>query len=294
MSPRRIPRDSELMWFVLQAVQGLGGSAHISEISEYVQENSGFSKKELRSLGRISSDGRRSVLNYRLAWARTSLKEAGFLGNSSRGVWFVTKLTKGLTRQHFDLFIRRRSRTRRGVADSLSQDEQSGYSGLTVDTVEDSWKSSLLDHLYNLDSDAFERLTQRLLREAGFIKVIVTGRRSGDGGIDGEGIYRPSLLSVPMVFQCKRYTNTRVSVSVVRDFRGAMSGRAEKGILITTSSFTEPARTEATRPGATIIDLIDGDELCDLLKYYELGVSSWKGEDGISQVEIDSEFFYDV
>src|SRR5207244_2458619 len=67
---------------------------------------------------------------------------------------------------------------------------------------------------------AFERLCQRLLREEGFIKVEVTGH-SGDGGIDGIGILRVSMLAFPVFFQCKRYKGS-VGAGAVRDFRGAM------------------------------------------------------------------------
>jgi len=133
------------------------------------------------------------------------------------------------------------------------------------------WKEQLLDLLLSLDPSDFERLASRLLREAGFISVNVTGR-SGDGGIDGVGVYRLSLVSFPVFFQCKRYSGS-VGPNAVRDFRGAMAGRGDKGLLITTGTFTREAQKEATRDGAPPIDLIDGESLCDLLKEYELGVA---------------------
>jgi restriction system protein len=121
-----------------------------------------------------------------------------------------------------------------------------------------------------LSPDAFERLAQRLLREAGFLKVEVTGR-SGDGGIDGIGVLRINLLSFQVLFQCKRYQGS-VGAGAIRDFRGAMVGRSDKGLLITTGTFTADAKREATRDGAPAIELIDGDQLCDLLKQLKLGV----------------------
>jgi restriction system protein len=120
--------------------------------------------------------------------------------------------------------------------------------------------------------DGFERLAQRLLREAGFRNVEVLGK-SGDGGIDGVGVYRVSLVSFPTYFQCKRYKGA-VHANAVRDFRGAMSGRGEKGLLITTGSFTRGAREEATRDGAPPVELVSGEDLCDLLKQYDLGVTT--------------------
>jgi len=137
---------------------------------------------------------------------------------------------------------------------------------------EESWKDRLLSVLRGLQPDAFERLTQRLLREAGFVKVEITGR-SGDGGIDGLGVLRVNLLSFQVLFQCKRYQGT-VGAGAVRDFRGAMVGRSDKGLIITTGTFSTDAKREATRDGAPAIDLIDGDNLCDLLKTLKLVVST--------------------
>ncbi len=84
--------------------------------------------------------------------------------------------------------------------------------------------------------------------------------------------YRLSLVSFPVYFQCKRYRGT-VTSGAVRDFRGAMVGRGEKGLLITTGSFTKDAQKEASRDGAPPVELIDGERLCDLLKDYGLGVA---------------------
>ena len=145
----------------------------------------------------------------------------------------------------------------------------------------------LLEHLLQMSPDAFERLAQRLLREAGFRNVEVLGR-SGDGGLDGVGVYRLSLVSFPTYFQCKRFRGS-VPPSAVRDFRGAMSGRGDKGLLITTGSFTRSAREEATRDGAPPVDLVSGDELCDLLMEYGLGVKVTQRV--IEDIDIDLGFF---
>lgn len=88
----------------------------------------------------------------------------------------------------------------------------------------------------------------------------MTGR-SGDGGIDGTGVLRVNLLSFHVNYQCKRYAGT-VGPGSIRDFRGALAGRADKGLFITTGRFTREAEREAVRAGATAIDLIDGEQLC--------------------------------
>ncbi|WP_235757121.1 restriction endonuclease [Paracoccus salsus] len=118
--------------------------------------------------------------------------------------------------------------------------------------------------LGKMPPDGFERLAQRLLREAGFTKVEVRGK-SGDGGIDGVGVLRVNLVSFQVYFQCKRWKGS-VGAKEIRDFRGALQGRADKGLLITTGHFTSQASDEATRDGAIAIDVIDGDRLCELLK----------------------------
>ncbi len=165
--------------------------------------------------------------------------------------------------------------------------------GGTPDTegnAERDWKEHLLETLLAVPPDQFERLARRLLREAGFISATVTGK-SGDGGIDGIGVYRLSLVSFPVFFQCKRYKGS-VGAGAVRDFRGAMSGRGDKGLLITTGNFTAEAKSEATRDGAPPIDLIDGERLCDLLKDYELGVRCTIRQ--VEEVEVLPEFFIDL
>jgi Restriction endonuclease len=105
-----------------------------------------------------------------------------------------------------------------------------------------------------------------------FIKVEVKGK-SGNGGIDGIGVLRVNLLSFQVFFQCKRYKDS-VSASAIRDFRGAMVGRTDKGLFITTGRFTPDAKREATRDGAPQIELIDGEQLCELLKSLNLGLKT--------------------
>jgi restriction system protein len=158
---------------------------------------------------------------------------------------------------------------------------------LGTEELADTWKDELLARLRELPPASFERLCQRLLREAGVEQVQLLGG-AGDQGIDGVGLARLGLLSFPVYFQAERYANA-VTPSVVRDFPGTMAGRGEKGLLIATASFTPAAYREATRDGVTPIDLIDGDRLCDLLKEYRLGVSVT--EHTVEDVAVDSGFW---
>jgi restriction endonuclease Mrr len=150
------------------------------------------------------------------------------------------------------------------------------------------WQDRLLDCLLKMKPAAFERLCQKILKESGFIKVEVTGR-SGDGGIDGIGVLRLNLLSFHVFFQCKRWKGS-VGASAIRDFRGAMVGRADKGLVMTTGTFTSDARKEATRDGAPAIDLVDGEAVCELLKKLQIGVSIRKVEHVMVQQEAFLEF----
>ncbi|MCB0919269.1 MAG: restriction endonuclease [Actinobacteria bacterium] len=188
--------------------------------------------------------------------------------NTDRGVWALTSEGRTVTEDQIEplrqawLKQNRDDRKKRQAAKADDED--------TAEVEEMSWKDQLLERLLAMDPDAFERLCMQLLRRAGFIRTEVTGK-SGDGGIDGVGVYRLSLVSFPVYFQAKRWRNS-VGSSTVRDFRGAMSGRGEKGLLISTSTFTSEAKAEASRDGAPPVDLVNGTDLCDLMKQYELGV----------------------
>jgi restriction system protein len=278
-----IPPYRTLLWPTLSAVRGMGDSGTIEEIVEKVIEQEGFTEAQQSVL---HGDGPRTELEYRLAWARTYLKGMGALNNSQRGVWSTTEVGRTMTPADVEALHSaykaqlRAARKARRLADIEPEEDDA-----PEETSDRDWKEDLLDVLGRVAPDAFERLAQRLLREAGFVSATVTGK-SGDGGIDGIGVYRLSLVSFPVFFQCKRYKGS-VGAGAVRDFRGAMSGRGDKGLLITTGTFTADAKQEATRDGAPPVDLIDGELLCDLLKDYELGVSTHK----VEKVEISTEFF---
>ena len=157
---------------------------------------------------------------------------------------------------------------------------------LEGELAEQNWKDELKQTLLQLEPAQFERLAQRLLREAGFIQVQVTGK-TGDGGIDGKGIIKiAGLISFHAMFQCKRYQGS-VTASHIRDFRGALQGRADKGLFITTGKFTRSAEAEAQRDGAPPIDLIDGDDLAEKLKEFGLGVKT----EQIEKVIVNHEWF---
>ena len=285
MTKADIPTFDALMNPVIEALKELGGSGTIEEINTKTTEIAGLSDEQLEVLHDPDKGGQTEV-EYRLAWTRTYLKKYGVLENSTRGVWALTPKGRQLDRVNpktVRRFVQQQNKKARAVV--------SDKGDLVEVDVETSWRDEVLDILLEMDPSAFERLVQRLLRESGFTQVEVTGR-TGDGGIDGRGIMRlGGLLSFQVIFQCKRYKGS-VTVSQVRDFRGAMVGRADKGLLVTTGNFTKDAVREATRDGAPAIDLIDGDQLIDKLKELDLGVKTKIIE--VEQITPDRDWFSSI
>ncbi len=265
-----MPKHHELHWPTVEALRELGGSGSISELDEQVVADQRFSDEQQAVL---VGDGPGTMLANRLGWARTYLKGMGLAQNSARAVWSLTEAGRTVTEDQMAplrkqyarrIGAARRIRAARRASVAENQDDD-------TDTDEESrWQDRLIEELLKMPPDAFERLCQRLLREAGFSRTQVTGR-TGDGGMDGLGVYRLSLVSFQVFFQAKRWRNS-VGAKEVRDFRGAMAGRGEKGLLITTSTFTADAKAEASRDGAPPVDLVDGAHLCELLAQYEIGV----------------------
>lgn len=218
--------------------------------------------------------GNTSKFTYRLAWARNYLKRFGLLENSSRGVWALTE--EGIKVKKVDKEAVKRKvvaddRKERLNKEKLKPTERSDESDESEELQKFSWQEQIIEQLQSISPSSFERLCQRLLRELGFQNVEVTGQ-ANDGGIDGKGMLRlGGVLSFHVIFQAKRYKGS-ISPSIVRDFRGAMVGRADKGLIITTGAFTREAKREAQRDGAPPIDLMDGNDLAEKLKELRLGV----------------------
>jgi restriction system protein len=269
-----VPTYDNLYNPLIQALKQLGGSGSVSEIEEKVAEILKLSEEDIAEIHRNNT----TKLSYRLAWTRNYLKRYGILENSSRAIWALTPV--GI---HIDKVDK--TEVNKKVK---SLDHKAAKETVDEETPDDEllWQEQYIEQLQSISPKGFEHVCQRMLRESGFIQVEVTGR-SGDGGIDGRGIIKiGGLLSFHIIFQCKRYVGS-VSSQQIRDFRGAMVGRADKGIFITTGTFTRDARQEATRDGAPPIDLIDGEDLVQRMKELRLGVKVEQEE----VVEVDKEWF---
>ena len=284
----KLPTFDSLMNPLIQALQQLGGSGSIDEIYEKVVEIENISEDVIAKLHAPEKSNQTEVA-YRLAWARTYLKKFGFLDNSSRGVWSLTSKSRGIDDVDPAEVVRivRALDKERAPQKQVKRQKAEGEAGDEIPEEEQEWKSKLHRILtQELEADAFERLTQRILRESGFVSVEVTGR-TGDGGIDGKGIARiHGFMSFHVIFQCKKYQGS-VSAGAMRDFRGAMVGRSDKGLFLTTGTFTPGAVKEATRDGAPPIDLVDGDALAEKLKTLGLGMSL----EMVENVTVNEEWF---
>lgn len=279
-----VPTHDEMFIPTLKALKELGGSGSIDEINEKVYEIAGYDEAILEVPH--DENGVQTKVEYRLAWARTYLKKYGLIDNSSRGIWALNDNDLNIDKLDPNTILKSvRKQVKKSKADK-KQSQKDLYFDLFEMEEEIDWKETLISVLLTIEPSAFERLCQRLLRESGFKQVEVTGK-SGDGGIDGKGIVRINgFLSFHVFFQCKRYKGS-VGSGDVRDFRGAMQGRADKGLFITTGNFTREAIKEATRDGAPPIDLIDGELLCDKLKEFNLGVKT----ELIEEVSVNPEWF---
>jgi len=277
-----VPHYYELFNPTLKALHELGGSATINELNDEIARMIELSEEDAaepmpnRSMTRFA---------HRTGWARTYLKTYGLLENTARGVWALTLRGKDTAQVDSDVV----KKEVRKVMRSTSSDDASGEDADDAAADADAdWVERMLAVMKNMDPSAFERLCQRFLRESGFVNVEVTGS-SGDGGIDGHGVVKiGGLLSFHVNFQCKRFKGS-VTSGIVRDFRGAMVGRADKGLIISTGVFTRDAKNEAKRDGAPPIDLIDGEELANKLKELELGVRITKRI--VEDVEVLEDWF---
>lgn len=271
-----VPKYGDLITATYAVLKALGGSGKNEEINEKVVELLSLSD-EVLEIPHLNSS--LSEVNYRLAWARTLLKKHGAITNSARGVWSIMPEFSDVEAVDGNAIEKARHKNGTSAKDTLISDD-------LEDVPEEvrPWRKKLYEVLTKMNPYAFERLTQRVLRECGFTQVEVT-KKSGDGGIDGTGKLRINgIFSFNIAFQCKRYQGV-VSSGDIRDFRGSLTTNIEKGVFITTGSFSKAAVEEASSPGKQQIDLIDGEEFITKLAEFGIGVKE------VKDYEIDEDYF---
>ena len=293
----RIPRYNKLIMPAFAALKALGGSGTNEEILSQVIKDLNI-PDEVADI--IHSDkSNQSELSYQLAWARTYLSKYGVIQNSARSVWSITPDYVGVKtlneKEIVSTIVKKNAERRNGAVSSsvkdripdLPEDEDSSNDYEEFPDEIKPWKERLAEILQTMDPYGFERLTQRVLRECGFSQVEVT-KKSGDGGIDGTGKLKINgIFSFNVAFQCKRYSGV-VGAPDIRNFRGSLTTNIEKGLFITTGTFSKAAREEACSPGKQQIDLLDGEEFINKLTEYEIGVHP------ITTYTIDEDFFQKI
>jgi restriction system protein len=273
---------------VIDALIELGGSGQPSEVKELIAEKLNITEEEQSE--QISSG--ESRFSSKVSWARFYLAKADLIDSSTRGVWSLTEKGRNTKLSNEEALRLFQNIHQQFIANGKKRKEQSSATPDNKNASDElpdednDHRTILLEKLMSLSADGFERLCQRLLRESGFESVTITGK-SGDGGLDGIGILQVNaFVSFKVLFQCKRYSGS-ISPSQVRDFRGAMMGRADKGIILTTGTFTSEAKKEAVRDGVPPIELVDGEKLLDMFETLELGLKPKKAYD------VDEKFFDD-
>lgn len=287
----RIPRYNKLIMPAFTALKGLGGSGTNDEILNQVIKDLNIPDEvaDITHMGKVNQ----SELSYQLAWARTYLSKYGVIQNSARSVWSITPDFVGVDvldeKEIVASVVKKNAEKRNKATTTTTTDDIPKDDDPTNDDEEypdeiKPWKEKLAEILQSMDPYGFERLTQRVLRECGFSQVEVT-KKSGDGGIDGTGKLKINgIFSFNVAFQCKRYSGV-VGAPDIRDFRGSLTTNIEKGLFITTGTFSKAAREEACSPGKQQIDLLDGEEFINKLTEYEIGIHP------VTTYAIDEEFF---
>lgn len=273
------------------ALKELGGSGTNDEILNQVIKDLNIPDEvaDITHMGKVNQ----SELSYQLAWARTYLSKYGVIQNSARSVWSITPEFVGVDvldeKEIVASVVKKNAEKRNKATTTTTTDDIPEDDDPTNDDEEypdeiKPWKEKLAEILQSMNPYGFERLTQRVLRECGFSQVEVT-KKSGDGGIDGTGKLKINgIFSFNVAFQCKRYSGV-VGAPDIRDFRGSLTTNIEKGLFITTGTFSKAAREEACSPGKQQIDLLDGEEFINKLTEYEIGVHP------VTTYAIDEEFF---
>lgn len=292
MSKSKGPQFIQYFQPIIDGLRDLGYSAKPKEIYAWISERQTIPKNEIEG----TTKGGQSKFENKVGWARFYLVKAGVIDTEQRGIWVLTEKGRNINLSHdeaYNLFKAVQDKFQRRDSSHTDPESEKNSDEVDVDASvpdektylnQDSIQEELVDILRSISDKGFEELCARLLRHIGFENLKVTGQ-TGDKGIDGEGyLLINRFVRMKVVFQCKRYTGT-VQAKEIRDFRGAIEGRAEQGIFLTTGTFTKGAREEAARDNARTIELVDIDRLLELLIEENLGVRETKA------LTIDHDFF---
>lgn len=298
-----IPDYQTLMRPVLETA--LNGERYVRDVIVELGDKLKLTPEELNSM---VASGKKTVLANRVHWAKSYLKQAGLVEYTKRGHFKLTdrgrsalasdsKIDNGYLKQ-FPEFREFQSRT--GNSDDTVKEEVASDDAATPDEViraehkkiNAALAEELLDKVRAASPKFFETLIVDLLIAMGYGGSSEDAGRalgqSGDNGVDG--VIDQDALGVDQVYlQAKRYgEGNSIGSGAIRDFFGALNlRRANKGIFVTTSSFSQSAKQTAEGLGSRIV-LIDGFHLARLMIRYGIGCRT---EETIHIKRLDEEFF---
>jgi len=265
-----IPSEKDIELPLLQEIEAAGGEAKPSELYDKVATHF----LQLTPSDQTAKHRRSGLLIWanRVAWARQHLVNKGEIDASVYGIWKIT--------------ARGRVRLGKGVVlPSAPKPPPLSTIGELLDIERQQARAQLHELLMNLHPQQFEEFAAKLLESVGFTDVEVTNY-IGDGGIDGYGNLEMGVVQVKAAFQVKRWQQN-VSRPNIDQFRGAIQGKFDQGIYITTSDFSDEAKKVSSVAGAVPIVLINGDRVVDIMLEKGLGVR----QEPLTVTRIDEEFF---
>jgi restriction system protein len=288
-----LPDSTRYIPLVIEALRSVNGLAKASAVKQWIAES--LTAKGESVPDTILTSGAQKFAND-IQWARMYLVNAGLVepmktagyGNwkLTREGWSVPLDEASVVAIYGATALKGKSQTNDTQEAPPEDPQQESLPGT------ESWEFVLKKILTTLPDKGFERLCAAIMTNNGLLATKVTGQ-TGDGGVDGEGMLAIDdygLIKAPVAWQCKRFNGSNnVGSKEVRDFRGAIDGRAKYGLIFTTSSFTPSAEAEARRPGATPVELVGLDRLIDLMRNKKLGVDN--SADGSETLEVKTEFF---
>lgn len=283
---KKLPDSVAYIPLIIEALRSLKGVAKAASVKEWIAEGLASQNKPVPET--ILASGAPKFAND-IQWARMFLVNAGMLEpmeSAGYGIWkltpsgWETALDPASIKAIFSATAQLKGKPQSTDAQEAPPEDyrQPQLTGM------ESWEFTLKKTLTSMPDKGFERLCAYIMTRNGLQATKVTGQ-TADGGVDGEGMLAFDdlcLIKTPVAWQCKRFMEKSVSSDKVRDFRGAIEGRAKYGLIFTTSTFTTHADLEARRPGATPIELVGLDRLIELMGKHEIGV-----KDG----EVSTSFF---
>lgn len=289
-----VPDYQSLMLPLLRFASEQNGETSNREAVEALSHELSLSEDDLKEM---LPSGLQSTLVNRLSWASIYMRKAGLLEATRRGYYRITargrdllkkqqkSINVKLLKQYPEFVAFQQQKGTRASARGIKAKGSLDISAATpsealeaaYEKLRDELGDELLGRLKKTSASFFERVVVELLVKMGYGgsrsdagKAI---GKSGDGGIDG--IIKEDKLGLDAVYiQAKRWDSNSVGRPDVMQFAGALQAqRATKGIFITTSKFTDEARSYVSQIGSKIV-LIDGVQLTNLMIEHDVGVST--------------------